>query len=48
MARFARTKLAFLQRFRRFADGAPSHDPLGACFKFPSSQIMEIGVEFEI
>ena len=28
-ARFGRTKLAFLQRFRRFANGTPSHDQLG-------------------
>ncbi len=29
MARFGRAKLAFLQRFRLFANGTPSHDQLG-------------------
>jgi len=29
IARFGRTKLAFLRRFRRFANGTPSHDQLG-------------------
>jgi predicted transposase YbfD/YdcC len=29
IARFGRAKLAFLQRFRLFANGAPSHDQLG-------------------
>ena len=29
MARFGQAKLAFLQRFRRFANGTPSHDQLG-------------------
>ena len=29
IARFGRAKLAFLQRFRSFANGAPSHDQLG-------------------
>ena len=29
MARFGQAKLEFLQRFRRFANGTPSHDQLG-------------------
>src|ERR1700758_3259958 len=29
IARFGRAKLAFLQRFRRFDNGTPSHDQLG-------------------
>ncbi len=29
IARFGRAKLSFLQRFRRFANGTPSHDQLG-------------------
>ena len=29
MARFGRAKRAFLQRFRLFANGTPSHDQLG-------------------
>ncbi len=29
IARFGRAKLAFLRRFRRFANGTPSHDQLG-------------------
>jgi len=29
IARFGRAKLAFLHRFRRFANGAPSHGQLG-------------------
>jgi len=29
MARFGQTKLGFLRRFRRFANGTPSHDQLG-------------------
>ena len=29
IARFGRAKLAFLQRFRRFENGTPSHDQLG-------------------
>src|SRR5208337_3149418 len=29
IARFGRAKLLFLQRFRRFANGTPSHDQLG-------------------
>ena len=29
IARFGRAKLAFLQRFRLFANGTPSHDQLG-------------------
>jgi predicted transposase YbfD/YdcC len=29
IARFGRTKLSFLQRFRRFDNGTPSHDQLG-------------------
>ena len=29
IARFGRAKLSFLQRFRRFGNGTPSHDQLG-------------------
>ena len=29
IARFGRAKLAFLQRFRLFSNGTPSHDQLG-------------------
>src|SRR5208337_2367524 len=29
IARFGRAKLSFLRRFRRFANGTPSHDQLG-------------------
>ena len=29
IARFGRATLAFLQQFRRFANGAPCHDQLG-------------------
>ena len=29
IARFGQAKLAFLQRFRRFDNGTPSHDQLG-------------------
>src|SRR5574342_566289 len=32
IARFGVKKIAFLRRFRRFADGTPSHDHLGDIF----------------
>ncbi len=32
IARFGAKKLAFLRRFRAFADGTPSHDQLGGIF----------------